>query len=554
MENSFSEKEQKMNELAEDILRVCRNSLIMNLRFLDTAVSRLKFIPMKSGTIAVDGVNIGYNAEYIFKLYKEDKTLVTRAYLHMVMHCIFKHPFLSTIVDMTCWDLACDIAVENAINELNLGYLVSDSSPEQDIAINFLKSKVNLLTAEKLYRYFLDGHMAWEQMQTYEELFKVDDHFAWYLPPEESDSHNDSQNDNDSTPETENTPEGQSQDQESPTNEESDDEQENISEDENSSGEESSDESESTGEDESSSDEDGESEDAPHEENNLQTDNQSSDEQDHSEDDNDDEPQDEEEQGDESSNENLMQKPSQQTSEDWDNVSHKAKVEMESFSGEAGDEAGSLLQNLKEVNRERYDYTKFLKKFAVHGEMMKVNDDEYDYIFYTYGLKLFKNLPLIEPLEYKEVKRIKEFIIAIDTSGSVQGDKVQAFLNKTYNILKSTESFFSKINLHIIQCDAKVQEVAKISCQEEFDEYIDKMTFKGFGGTDFRPVFTYVDELRKKGEFINLKGLIYFTDGEGKFPEKRTDYETAFVFIEDELKEHEVPPWIIKLVLRAEEI
>ena len=106
------------------------------------------------------------------------------------------------------------------------------------------------------------------------------------------------------------------------------------------------------------------------------------------------------------------------------------------------------------MNREKYDYTEFLRKFAVRGEVMKINDEEFDYIFYTYGLKLYEKMPLIEPLEYKEVKRIREFVIAIDTSGSVVGEEVQAFVQKTYNVLKSTESFFSKINLHIIQCDA----------------------------------------------------------------------------------------------------
>ena len=54
----------------------------------------------------------------------------------------------------------------------------------------------------------------------------------------------------------------------------------------------------------------------------------------------------------------------------------------------------------------------FLQRFSVLGEVMRVNDEEYELIFYTYGLSLYKNLPLIEPLEYKEVKRIKEFVIA----------------------------------------------------------------------------------------------------------------------------------------------
>lgn len=185
---------------------------------------------------------------------------------------------------------------------------------------------------------------------------------------------------------------------------------------------------------------------------------------------------------------------------------------------------------------------------------MKINDDEFDYIFYTYGLQLYEKMPLIEPLEYKEVKRIKEFVIAIDTSGSVAGELVQKFVQKTYNILKQSESFFTKINLHIIQCDAVIQEDAKITSQEEFDEYLKTMKLKGFGGTDFRPVFRYVDDMIKNKEFTNLKGLIYFTDGYGDFPERQPDYHTAFVFIDDDYNNPDVPVWAIKLILQKDEI
>ena len=229
-------------------------------------------------------------------------------------------------------------------------------------------------------------------------------------------------------------------------------------------------------------------------------------------------------------------------------------MDLESFSKKRGNKSGSLMQNLNAVNREKYDYTSFLKRFAVMGEAMKINDDEFDYIFYTYGLQLYEKMPLIEPLEYKEVRKIKEFVIAIDTSGSVYGELVQKFVQKTYNILKQSESFFTKINLHIIQCDTNIQEDAKITSQEEFDRYLESMTLKGFGGTDFRPVFRYVDKMIKNREFTNLKGLIYFTDGYGVFPERQPDYSTAFVFIDDEYNNPEVPVWAIKLVLQRNEI
>lgn len=112
---------------------------------------------------------------------------------------------------------------------------------------------------------------------------------------------------------------------------------------------------------------------------------------------------------------------------------------------------------------------------------------------------LFANMPLIESLEYCETKIIREFVIAIDTSASVSGELVQKFFQKTYNILKSTESFLSKINLHIIQCGADIQEHVKITTQEEFDTYLATAKIKGLGGTDFRPVFSLVDDLIKQG-------------------------------------------------------
>ena len=127
-------------------------------------------------------------------------------------------------------------------------------------------------------------------------------------------------------------------------------------------------------------------------------------------------------------------------------------------------------------------------------------------------------------------------------------------MQKTYNILKSTESFFTKINLHIVQCDTVIQEDVKITCQEEFDAYLKTMKIHGLGGTDFRPVFAYVNALVDTGEFENLKGLVYFTDGCGVFPQKKPPYDTAFVFIDDSYNNYDVPSWAMKLVLQKDEI
>ena len=246
--------------------------------------------------------------------------------------------------------------------------------------------------------------------------------------------------------------------------------------------------------------------------------------------------------------------PLPEIGEEWKEIAEKVEDALETFFKEQGNEEGGLVQNLKAVNREKYDYAAFLKKFSVLGETLGVNDEEFDYIFYTYGLKLYENMPLVEPLEYKESRRIREFVIAIDTSASTSGDLVQKFLQKTYNILKSTESYFSRVNIHIIQCDADIQEHVKITSEEEFDRYINSMDILGLGGTDFRPVFRLVDDLIEAGEFSDLRGLIYFTDGYGTFPAYKPVYQTAFVFLDDEYSNPDVPPWAIKLVLQDDEI
>ena len=116
------------------------------------------------------------------------------------------------------------------------------------------------------------------------------------------------------------------------------------------------------------------------------------------------------------------------------------------------------------------------------------------------------------------------------------------------------DSYFSRVNIHIIQCDAEIQEDVVIKNRNEFEAYLKSMNIRGLGGTDFRPVFRYVDQLIEEKRFRNLKGLIYFTDGYGTFPENKPTYTTAFVFVEEGYEIPVVPPWAIKLVLQHEDI
>ncbi len=82
----------------------------------------------------------------------------------------------------------------------------------------------------------------------------------------------------------------------------------------------------------------------------------------------------------------------------------------------------------------------------------------------------------------------------------------------------------------------------------EMERYLKNFTVHGFGGTDFRPAFTYVSQLLEAGAFTKLRGLIYFTDGYGIFPVKMPPYDTVFVFMREDYRDVDVPPWAMKLV------
>lgn len=235
----------------------------------------------------------------------------------------------------------------------------------------------------------------------------------------------------------------------------------------------------------------------------------------------------------------------------YEKTAARVRTELEAFSGKSNSSL-YFYENIKNITKQKHNLKDVLKTFFIQREEMSVSDEEFDYIYYTYGLSNYQNMPLIEPLEYKEVKKISDFVIAIDTSASCSKAVVKSFLEKTYGIIQDTESFFSKINVHIIQCDEKVRNDTRITCIKELKEFMEKGRLIGFGGTDFRPVFEYVDRLVKKGEFENLKGVIYFTDGYGTYPERMPEYQVVFAFLNEDMNREKVPVWAMEVVLEEE--
>ena len=130
---------------------------------------------------------------------------------------------------------------------------------------------------------------------------------------------------------------------------------------------------------------------------------------------------------------------------------------------------------------------------------------------------------------------------------------MQEFVDTTFDVLSSEGGFFSQTNIHIIQADARVQSDAKITCMADLDRWRRSIKLYGFGGTDFRPAFRYVQELRQAGEFDDLQGLVYFTDGWGIYPDRMPPYKCAFVFYDEDHRPELVPPWALQVVLHPGE-
>lgn len=425
----------RLNMLGNKIWNASRDELYLGMRFLDVALSAL-VCRTDTGVspFGTDGAVLYYHPQQLGGLYRENRILVNRAYLHMVYHCIFRHMWkkypAESGINERLWNLSCDIAVEHLIDGIYHRSVRSSRSRLRREAYRQLESEGKTLHAERIFRFLVQWKPDEKELSRLEQEFYVDDHQYWACHQPEK------------NPEM---------------------------------------------------------------------------------------------------NASLQKK--------WQEIDEKMETDLETMSKEASQKDGDLLGQIKIENHKKQDYRAFLRKFSVLREEMTVDPDSFDYTFYSYGLSLYGNMPLIEPQETKEAVKVEEFAVVVDTSMSCSGELVQKFLQETWAVLSENESFFRKINIHIIQCDEKVQSDQKITCEKELREYMESLTLYGEGGTDFRPAFEYVDELIRKGEFTDLRGLIYFTDGYGIYPRKMPEYQTAFVFMQEDYRDVDVPAWAMKLLI-----
>lgn len=234
----------------------------------------------------------------------------------------------------------------------------------------------------------------------------------------------------------------------------------------------------------------------------------------------------------------------------WDQAASQVML-LQSRRGDDPAEGEQAFAAQVRAGKARRSYADFLRKFAVLREEVHLDPEEFDLGYYSYGMRLYGRMPLIEPLETKETFKIREFVIVIDTSYSTSGELVEGFIKETAAVLSQKNLFFASCAIRILQCDEQVRSDRTVSAGEAAGRLPDGFCIAG-GGTDFRPAFAYVQKLREAGELKHLGGLLYFTDGKGRYPEKKPDYKTAFLFLED-YDEAAVPPWAMRLRLEPEE-
>lgn len=557
----------ELDEMGKRILDASRTDLYLSMRFLGPALHSLGFImDLSTTTVGTDAAYIRFNPNHLFRLYVDRPRRLNRTYLHMILHCVFRHMFTARKKeDRELWDLSCDIAVTSIIDSMDYR-AVAELTPEfRQRVYDRLQEEIHVLTAERIYQYFLERKRNYMEELQLAAAFALDDHSFWERMEDEEDRDPEDGSKSDQDPDDEkkqdrdpgtDSPDEKGADQKTPgDNEEKKDSESTSPDSRDPSGQDRDPGGEKSGQDSPSGrnkkdspngkkkdrgadppDRDGKGDGKNRRDSDRDPGNRDA--------------------GGRRQNRRLPRlKSAEELEGDWKETSRRMEAEILASGKEASDERGSLDRILSISNRRRTDYREFLRKFAILREVTTIDPDSFDYGFYHYGLEMYGNMPLIEENEYREMNNLRTLVIAIDTSASCQDVLVQRFLNETASVLRSIGQFFATSSVYIVECDEHVQQEILLHGPDDLEKYASAFHVKGGFGTDFRPVFAWVEEKRRTGEIGDMQALMYFTDGMGVYPEKPTDYDTAFVFFNDEeMDDTKVPDWAVRLYIDGEKI
>jgi len=111
-----------------------------------------------------------------------------------------------------------------------------------------------------------------------------------------------------------------------------------------------------------------------------------------------------------------------------------------------------------------------------------------------------------------------DLVVAVDTSGSIREAEIGQFFSEI-NAIKG----LVRARIVLLCCDAEIDDECPVFF-EAWDEFKFEARVQGGGGTDFRPVFRWIDRQDMKPDT-----LVYFTDACGEFPEREPPYPTVWL-------------------------
>lgn len=574
-----------LNDLGSRILNQSRYELSLSMRHLARALDRLPYeMDFNTQRMGTEGERIHFHPEFIFQLFMESPQKLNRLYMHSLLHCLFRHMFKNEDKKEELWNMACDIHVEYVLDSLDVDLLKRPAGEYRENTFQSMEEKIKTLSAERIYQYLEEEDLDYDAWERLEREFYKDDHVFWKVIDREDAPGQEGEGDGDGAPlpmPEDFTP------NDNPSGEENEGEKKDSG--DNTSVQNSEDKDKSPRESKSSEDASPQSgtpsngegkEEKNQEAGNQEPENRGSEgegntgEGNSGEDSQGEAKQEDSQSGNSSGKkqeerkkaenrkptgqgqreEREAKKKRDDLSKEWEDISKRTEQEIEHSSKEKQEEQGSLAWFLRLEQKKYTDFRDFLRRLSVDREEMEVDLDSFDYGYYYYGLEQYGNMPLIEENEYREGRKLQELVIAIDTSHSTKGEMVKGFLEETAGILKQKDAFFQKVKVHILECDDELRKDICLEDVEDLEQYSKNFAVKGGYGTDFRPVFRYVSDLQKRGELKNLKGLMYFTDGKGRYPKEAPPYVTAFVFPKGEdIDDDNVPFWAMKLYQREKD-
>ena len=559
-----------LNTLGLRILNQAKIELSLSMRYLSRALDKLSFqMDFNTRRIGTEGEKIHFHPEFVFQLYVESPQKLYRLYMHSLLHCLFRHMFKTEDKEEELWNLATDIHVEYVLDSMDIELLSRPAYPFRENYFQKLEKEVKSLSAERIYAYLLEQNLSYEEKERLELEFVKDEHSFWEKLSEEErpvdtegteeaertgdteGKRNAEAAEDTGSPEAENEPNGPNKpsnpkkqgNQEEKEEEKEESSPNDLTEDRNSLSQSAKDgdsQSDTVKDGDSQSDTVKDGEWREKEKNGAQGSGESKVP----------EKKGQSNKEKESAGEDAesREKRRKALDKDWEDIGKRTEEEMKDE--KEGEKSEKLSWFLHLEHKCYTPFQDFLRKFSVDREELKTDPESFDYGYYFFGLSQYGNMPLIEENEYREKRKIPELVIAIDTSYSTKGEMVKRFLEEALAILADKGAFFSKCRVHIIECDDRIRKDLLVEDAEEMERYRERFEVSGGYGTDFRPVFHYIEDLQKKGELKELKALLYFTDGRGRYPKNAPAYTAAFIFPKGEdIDDENAPFWALKLYI-----